>query len=248
IPPRFGLVDRSPQRWLNLRRKLKELNESAALGESFKLFFFCRHGQSYHNVGKEKYGQAEWKEYWARTNGDGEVTWGPDADLTAVGIIQALHIKTEWEREQAFGIPLPDKIYTSPLTRALRTCNIAFGHPKQNHPSIPIVVVENCREENGVYTYDKRGSKASIMKQFPSFHIEDGFSEQDELWHPDTRENKSQMAIRAKSVLAMIFNEDPAVTYVCCTIHGGLINTFLSVLGCSKRSLPTGCQSIRLIR
>ncbi len=30
---------------------------------------------------------------------------------------------------------------------------------------------------------------------------------------------------------------------VCCTIHGGLTNAFLSVLGREKRSLPTGGSS-----
>ncbi|KAF5349934.1 hypothetical protein D9756_009280 [Leucocoprinus leucothites] len=184
--------------------------------------------------------------YWGRTNGDGEVTWGP-------GISQALHIKNEWEKERAFGIPSLDKVYTSPLTRALKTCDIAFNCSKKYHPSIPILVVENCREENGVYTYDKRRSRTYIRNHFPSFSIEDGFSEEDLLWHPDIRENKIQMAVRAQSVLEMIFDEEPPVTLyngfahstaflldVCLTIHGGLINAFLSVLDCPKMSLPTG--------
>ncbi|KAF9448759.1 phosphoglycerate mutase [Macrolepiota fuliginosa MF-IS2] len=240
IPPRLGLIDDSPQRWSNLKQKLRELNEGAKPGESFKLFFFWRHGQSYHNVGKDKYGLQQWRKYWGRINGDDEITWGPDSDLTPAGVIQALLIKHEWEKEQAFGIPVPDKIYTSPLTRALRTCDIAFDWLAKDEVKGPVFVVENCREENGIYTYDKRHSRTHIAKTFPRFHIEGGFSEEDELWLPDTRETKEAMAARARAVLDMIFNEAPAATYVCCTVHGGLINAFLSVLGRPKRSLPTG--------
>jgi hypothetical protein len=82
----------------------------------------------------------------------------------------------------------------------------------------------------------------------------------------DQRETKVAMVNRAKSVLDKIFDEGPAVTcerftalasiltgtltdlgtVTCCTIHGGLINAFLSVLGRPKRSLSTGCQYSRI--
>lgn len=118
---------------------------------------------------------------------------------------------------------------------------------------------QNCREQNGVYTYDRRGSKTYISNSFPEFHLEDGFSEEDMQWLCDIRETKTQMVARAQSVFDMIFNEEPPVTCEhalhihhsrahgttcrkdpCLTIHGGLINAFLSVLGCPRRSLPTG--------
>lgn len=31
-----------------------------------------------------------------------------------------------WEKERPFGIPLPEKLYTSPLTRAIRTNQVTF--------------------------------------------------------------------------------------------------------------------------
>jgi len=153
-----------------------------------------------------------------------------DPDLTVTGIAQALYIKNEWEKERAFGIPLLDKIYTSPLTRALQTCNIAFGWLKKCQPKLPILVVEvstkvvsvelffetfdpqNCREQNGVYTYDRRGSRTYISNNFPEYHLEDGFSEEDTQWLCDIRETKTQMMARAQSVFDMIFNEEPPVT------------------------------------
>lgn len=80
---------------------------------------------------------------------------------------------------------------------------------------LPVVMrrfVKNCREGNGVYTYDKRRTRTYISAEFPTFHLEDGFSEEDRLWVPDTRETKEAMATRARFVLDMIFDEQPEVT------------------------------------
>ncbi|KAF7761011.1 hypothetical protein Agabi119p4_10420 [Agaricus bisporus var. burnettii] len=213
----FGLIDDSAERWLNLEKHLQDLNANAQPGESYKLFYFYRHGQSYHNVGKDKYASNEWKGHWGRQNGDDEITWGPDSDLTPAGIAQALRIKEEWDKERDFGIPCPEKIYTSPLTRALKTCDIAFDWIANKQKSV--LVVENCREGNG---------------------IEEEFSEEDEVWVPDVRETKEAIAARARSVLDKVFDEEPQITYVCFTIHGGIINAFLSILGLPKQSLSTG--------
>ena len=67
-----------------------------------------------------------------------------DSDLTAVGERQALHIKTEWDKERASGMPFPDIIYTSPLLRALRTCDIALGALAKDSDWMPVVVIEVC--------------------------------------------------------------------------------------------------------
>lgn len=50
-----------------------------------------------------------------------------DADLTDEGKIQAEMAHGLWNEELKFGIPLPQKLYCSPLTRALRTHLITFG-------------------------------------------------------------------------------------------------------------------------
>lgn len=72
--------------------------------------------------------------------------------------------------------------------------------------------IKSCREVNGVYTYDKRHSRTHISAQYPNFQLEDGFSEEDGLWVPDTRETKEAAATRARSVLDRIFDEQPEVT------------------------------------
>jgi hypothetical protein len=49
-----------------------------------------------------------------------------DPDLTDLGKLQAVEINQLWKTEIAAHIPLPQKVYSSPLTRALRTNVITF--------------------------------------------------------------------------------------------------------------------------
>ncbi|KAF8340817.1 histidine phosphatase superfamily [Amanita rubescens] len=235
IPPRFGLRDESDDRWRTLHADLVNLNSNAEPGTSYKLFFLGRHGQGFHNLAEQKYGSKAWDDYWSKLNTDGEIRWGPDAELTPLGIAQANDARSAWKKELAFDAPLPDKMYCSPLTRASRTHQITF---QDVIPSRKTLVVEFCREENGVHTCDKRRSRTYIHQTFPLFEIEEGFTEDDELWSPDTREIFDQVMHRAKCVLDAIFNEDHYVVAI--TAHGGFIRAFMRVLNRVTGTIPTG--------
>jgi broad specificity phosphatase PhoE len=64
-----------------------------------------------------------------------------DPDLTALGKSQAASANDLWKTEVDAQIPLPQKMYSSPLTRALRTNAITFdGIPFRN--GVKTVVVE----------------------------------------------------------------------------------------------------------
>jgi broad specificity phosphatase PhoE len=49
-----------------------------------------------------------------------------DPELTPIGKDQAIVAQQEWNTELPFGLPVPRKLYCSPLTRALQTCEITF--------------------------------------------------------------------------------------------------------------------------
>lgn len=49
-----------------------------------------------------------------------------DPQLTPLGEQQARDARSAWEMERGFGIPFPRKLYTSPLTRAIRTNQMTF--------------------------------------------------------------------------------------------------------------------------
>ena len=49
-----------------------------------------------------------------------------DPELKQSGEQQARDARSAWETEQCFGVPVPERLYTSPLTRAIRTNQITF--------------------------------------------------------------------------------------------------------------------------
>ncbi|KAG7443233.1 phosphoglycerate mutase-like protein [Guyanagaster necrorhizus] len=236
VPPRFGLLDASPERWKTFKSVVEKLNNDSVCDASYKVFFLGRHGQGYHNAAESKYGTQAWDDYWSKLDGDGELTWGPDPLLTPLGESQAADARNEWEAELLHGIPLPEKAFSSPLQRAMRTYLLTFdGIAVASKP----LVLENCREEYGIHTCDKRHPRSWIQLHYPQFLVEDGFSEQDVLWKPDARETKTEVKTRAKNILDRIFTLDSS-TYISITAHGGIINGLLACIGRDIYSLPTG--------
>ncbi|KAJ6484170.1 histidine phosphatase superfamily [Mycena sanguinolenta] len=236
VPARFGLLDSSPARWFTLTTKLRKLNASAGAGVAYKLIFFGRHGQGYHNMAEDKYGTEAWNDYWGMLYGDGELTWGPDPELSGMGKMQAADANEMWKVERAAGMPLPERLYCSPMTRAMQTNVITFDGVSDTR----VVVLENCREEYGWHTCNKRNTRTYIRTAFPQFEIEDGFTEDDELWEAESQETKTRAAARARNVLDRIFRDDKDVLFVSITTHGGIIHGFLHVMGRPIYHLPTG--------
>ncbi|KAJ7577526.1 histidine phosphatase superfamily [Mycena floridula] len=242
VSPRFGLLDDSSDRWNRLKARIEEL-QAQEEKSIYKLIFFGRHGEGFHNVAEAKYGTKAWDEYWAMLDTDGELIWGPDPLLTALGESQARAVNTVWKTEVQDGMPLPEKLYCSPLTRAMHTNQLTF----EGLDVGKTVVLENCREDIGDHTCDKRRSKSYIQASFPEFIIEDGFTEEDILWpgNGSGGETREEICRRATSVLDRIFGRSEPLfsdnaTYISITAHGGIINGFMYALHCGKYPLPTG--------
>lgn len=70
------------------------------------------------------------------------------------------------------------------------------------------LAVQDCREENGVHTCDKRNSRSYIASYKPHFLIEEGFTELDELWDPNLRETKEEVSLRARTIIDRVFEND----------------------------------------
>jgi len=47
LPPHFGLLDNSPDRWTHFKSKISALNREAASGTLYKVFFLGRHGEGH---------------------------------------------------------------------------------------------------------------------------------------------------------------------------------------------------------
>ncbi|KAL1406365.1 putative phosphoglycerate mutase pmu1 [Vanrija albida] len=235
----FGLIDQSPERWQNLRRDVAALQASAEPNVAYKVMFLGRHGQGWHNFAASKYGVDAWETHYTYLLGDGELVWGPDPELTPLGHEQTLAIQAAWRRELPHGAPInPDEIhwFVSPLTRTCQTMLNSWGDLLKGTPE----TWEDFREIYGSHTCDRRSSKAYISKRFPMVKIEDGFTEEDELWRPDDRETNTHMQHRMRRAMDRIFDGAATETYISITAHGAILSNLLAVLGHQAYPLTTG--------
>jgi len=260
LPPHFGLniigagsPTSGSSSWAELRKKVTALQKNAPKGTLYKVVWFGRHGQGWHNVAELIYGTPSWKSKWSLLNGDGNITWGPDAKLSQTGIEQAQAANALWKKELSLGpgdddaIPIPTKLFSSPLSRAASTLEITFGDfllrdAKGNGEGKVPLIMENLREVTGIYGCDQRDTRSYLRHTYPNFDIEEGFTEEDDLFSPDVHETDDLVTARLKSALDSIFGlltkeED---TYISITSHAGAIRSALSVIGHRIYYLPTG--------
>lgn len=98
---------------------------------------------------------------------DGELTWGPDADLTELGLKQAAENHQCWKQQLLEGAPYPKRFYVSPLQRLIKTHNITWPNTKP-------IVLENLRETIGLHLCHKRSNKSSLKEKFPTLCLKMG--------------------------------------------------------------------------
>ncbi|KAK7688196.1 hypothetical protein QCA50_008566 [Cerrena zonata] len=242
--PRFGLEDHSEDCWKQFRFKIDNLNSLAPLGTKYKVLFLGRHGEGYHNAGLRKYGHEEWMRFYSLTDGDDEMTWAPDAQLTPLGHSQAAAAREAWRTESSRGIMIPQKFYVSPRRRALETWTGTFGGTR-DYSLFPeegptVTIVENCRETYGIYPCDMRLPLSVLQKTYPppTYQFEVNFTEHDPLWTRDERETDEHVQERAKRVLDVIF-KGPEI-YVSITAHGWFIRGLLAETRHQPYRIPTG--------
>ncbi|KAK5153777.1 hypothetical protein LTR04_006166 [Oleoguttula sp. CCFEE 6159] len=233
-------VSRQKTQWQRFERYVSDLNFESPKNTQYKILFMGRHGEGYHNVAERYYGTAEWDRYWSKLEGNGTVTWA-DAHLTDIGIEQAKTANAFWKRGiREWGIPVPEKYYTSPLDRCLATAQYTFEGLElpADRPFVP-EVKELLREVIGVHTCDRRSSRTYIESHYPAYKIEDGLTEDDELYSPTHREITEEQVTRLRELLNDVFTHDKN-TWISFTSHSGAIAALLEALGHRKFRLPTG--------
>ncbi|KZV77613.1 phosphoglycerate mutase [Peniophora sp. CONT] len=242
-PPFFGLHSQS---WSKFSEDVKALQDACTDGSQVKVLYMGRHGQGWHNVAEAKYRTMAWEDHWALLDGDGEMVWGPDPHLTALGEQQARDANAAWKREVAQGLPMPEGYYCSPMRRALRTFVMTFDGIVETRDAKPMVL-EVAREHYGRHTCDKRSPLSQIQAEFPLHTFEEGFSEEDVLW-TDERESYEHVTERAKQLLDIVFTDNPDKTYISLTGHNGIFNGILRAIGRGNYALPTGGIFVAVIK
>lgn len=137
-------------------------------------------------------------------------------------------------------MPYPEKYFSSPLYRCLQTANFTYSDLDQqsNKPFIP-EIKELMREVMGEHTCDRRSNRTFIHDAFPDWHIEPGFTEDDELWQKDHRETNQEHDTRTQELLDDLFGDEEGLFWSF-TSHSGAIASLLRVIGHREYRLPTG--------
>ncbi|CAE6446951.1 unnamed protein product [Rhizoctonia solani] len=250
-PPAFGLkLSTSPTYWNDFKTRIEGLQQSAPKGVRYVVCWLARHGQGWHNVGVDRHGLTEWINHFSKLNTDGEITWGPDAKLTPLGETQAREVNALWKKElsrPSDPVPIPTKLFSSPLARALATLDLTFKDVIPNDTNAgdtggnPLVV-ENLREALAPFTSDHRSSKSDIQKLYPAFRFEESFTENDQLWSESVSETDDEFSSRMKATLDHIFKDllDETDTFISITAHSGVAATILQLVGHRAYPLPGG--------
>jgi hypothetical protein len=77
--------------------------------------------------------------------------------------------------------------------------------------------------------------------------FEEGFTENDEMWTPDSRESASAQEARLKDLLVDLFSDENSV-FLSLTSHSGAITSLLSAIGHRKFHLATGAVIPALVK
>ncbi|KAK7948744.1 uncharacterized protein PG986_009630 [Apiospora aurea] len=233
--------------WQRFANYVEQLNHNAKDGEQYKVLYVGRHGQGFHNVMEAKVGTPAWESHWALLDGDGDAVWA-DSELTDQGKREAADNGKIWRRliEQE-KMPWP-ALYCSPMRRCLETARLSFEDlaTSQGKPYQP-VVKENLRERMGRHTCDRRSSKSWIQEHYPSYLIEPGFTENDELFEADRRETDEEHILRARIAMEEIF-ENESSCFVSITMHSLASRILMRVIGQEPFRMSPGSTTAFLVK
>ncbi|PHH54152.1 putative phosphoglycerate mutase [Ceratocystis fimbriata CBS 114723] len=255
--PDLAIIDRSYpgddeaaaklQPWERLAAYVKRLNAGAEPGIKYKIVYLTRHGVGDHNAMIRKVGQKEWDDHISKLDSvDGVLL--SDARLVQEGIDQAVELSRLWSGFLNHGAPLPQSLYSSPLTRCLQTSKLVFEPlcAARNLPYRP-TIKELLRERMTDHTCDRRSSKTYIAETFPEYAIEDGFTETDELWRADRWETLQAHLSRKQTVLEDIFSSDPSES-ISLAMHSMAVAAVGRVCGMRESRVREGTSHALLVK
>ncbi|KAK8070482.1 hypothetical protein PG997_010685 [Apiospora hydei] len=152
--------------------------------------------------------------------------------------------------------PLPDAIYTSPLSRCLETTKKVYGPVFEAHGGaheFRPIIMENLREKGNGDACNYRSTTKHILDQYPNYTPEPDFAQKDEYEYQiqqtkdgEPTESNKEIEDRMRKVLNAIFDNDET-SVVSLTTHSFSIGTLTKVLG-NARILDEGDITAFLVK
>lgn len=182
-------------------------------------------------------------------DGNDKETWF-DAFLTDVGIQQATKLNTFWTNLiNIDGAPLPEILYTSPLARCLQTTSLVFSSLMSSHSAeFQPMVKELLRERITMHTCDFRRSRTWISENYPTYKIEEGFTEDDGFRERSGPETKGEHIERKQRALEEIFEEAKDNQFISLTVHSYAIRAIQAAVGAGVCRTREGTSLALLVR
>lgn len=157
-----------------------------------------------------------------------------------------------WVKDDKF--PLPDAIYTSPLSRCLETTRKVYGPVFEAHaPRFEPEIKEKLREKVNGDACNYRGTKSSILANFPGYKLEPRFAESDPYEHQiqmaekkESTESDAGLEGRMREVLDDVFDDDET-RVVSLTTHSFSIGALTKAFG-KARILDEGGIAAFLVK
>jgi broad specificity phosphatase PhoE len=148
-----------------------------------------------------------------------------DPILTDTGFDDARRLQLHVTKAIQSGLKI-DLIVVSPLTRALQTAQVVFD---KIWTEVPILALDLCRDNIGIYLSDKRRSTTALKQQFPhvNFHY---MNDIDKMWQrfgAHNRESQSDVLHRAITMLCFLWNLE--ASHIAVVSHEGFITGMMSL-------------------
>jgi broad specificity phosphatase PhoE len=222
-------------------------------GSTSKVVHLVRHGHAYHNFMHAELQRAgavisDVDEY-SVARAERRFYLQPalqDPPLTALGredakLLRQRIAELQQERQvevghqgQSSAVFAPDLFIVSPLRRATQTVLLAFQDCLAARPTVPVVAVESCREQHGIYYSDKRSDMDDYAVEFPRVSIEHVEFNEDVLWEEREREEATTQLARHREFLHFLRNQEDSCQVVVGTHSGwlhSLVNDSLHAVG-----------------
>ena len=142
-----------------------------------KNIYCIRHGLAYHNVKALEMGSQAYV-----------LDECFDAPLVDKGLQQAKDLGEQWE-----ALSLIQKVFVSPLTRTLETCQEIF----KMHPDLKIIALDVIKEfPQGLQICNKRRDKKDLQEKFSRIDFSQLESESDQMWRKERMEHIEELRER----------------------------------------------------
>lgn len=208
----------------------------SAHGGTTKKVLWVRHGEGSHNAAERRVGKERWEEVEAKS----PVYFDPD--LNEVGREQSVVLAGAFDlATKEHGMKI-DLIVVSPLTRAIRTAEIALGAVWMD---TPVVAVEMARERFGKNVCDKRRTVAELKSQFPHIDFDRFMVAEEDPWFTEERESVEHVRERVRKLLEWI-NAIPDVETIVIVGHSDYMSNAVEVVGLDPH-WPANCEVVPML-